>query len=422
MTMLSRRRFLGMAGAAAVSGSAAWAALVREHVESRVASPTSTAVPVDADGRVLVVVQLGGGNDGLNTLVPLDGRYHDLRPSLGIADGDLVALAGETRFGLHPSLAPLGDAWDADRLAFVDSIGFEGYSRSHFQASATWWTATPDLTASTGWLGRWLDEQPDAADNPLLAISVGGGGAPALRAERARSTVISDLDAFRLLAPRGVDADALTRAFLATAHPIDGEPVMGAAQAAVTSAVDAVGMLSSAFAPRAATGEGDTDDTGDTITAGLDVAANLIGLDLGTRIVLVGASGFDTHANQAGDHATLLADVAGGLSEFATALDARGLSDRVLVITTSEFGRRAAQNGSAGTDHGAAGAQLLLGGGGALAAQTVVGDADLSDLVEGDLRPTIDVRSLYAVALDWLGGPTDDVLGRSYDRFGLLSA
>lgn len=418
--MLSRRRFIGLAGGAAVSGTAVWAGLLRDHVESQAAPSTSTSLPPPSpdDGRVLVVVQLSGGNDGLNTLVPVDGRYHDLRPSLGIAADELVALAGEPRFGLHPSLAPLAGAWEDGRLAFVDAIGFEGYSRSHFQASATWWTATPDLSASTGWLGRWLDEQPAADDNPLLAISVGGGGAPALRAGHARSTVISDIDAFRLLAPRGVDAAGLTRAFLATARPSDGEPLMRAAQSAVTSAVDAVDSLSSALAPPAAAGD---PERAATITAGLEVAANLIDLDLGTRVVLVGAGGFDTHANQAADHAALLADVAGGLSAFSDALEERGASDRVLVVTTSEFGRRAAQNGSAGTDHGAAGAQLLFGGGGALAAKTIAGDADLTDLVEGDLRPTIDVRSLYAVALDWLGGPSDDLLGGSYDRFGLLS-
>ena len=160
---------------------------------------TTTAPHSAAGDRVLVVVQLSGGNDGLNTLVPVtDGRYHDARPTLAVAEGDALALPGQDRLGLHPALAPLLPLWESGRVAALESIGYEESGRSHFAALDTWWTATPDHSLRTGWLGRWLDQTDPGDGDPLVAIAL-GSGSPALQV-RAHG-----LDRHRLAA--GVPAD-----------------------------------------------------------------------------------------------------------------------------------------------------------------------------------------------------------------------
>ncbi len=443
---LSRRSFLGVAGGAAATGAAAWAGLLHDSVTGG-APPKSgggSAGPVPknkarvarATDRVLVVVQCGGGNDGLNTLVPLDGRYHDARPNLAVAERDVLALRGEAGYGLHPSLKPLVARWDAGQVAAVESIGFAHSSRSHFEAMDWWWSATPKRASTTGWLGRWLDAT-EGQPNPLRAIAL-GDGSPSLRADKAISTGIHNPAAFGLQAPVGVDRDQLLRAFAATAQPLAvDQPLFAAAQASVTHTLEAVHSLAGAGIgnsgpaggsgagggggqggnrPPKLTGNGGGKRNAGQITAGLNTAAELISHDLGTRVIVIGVGGFDTHANQAPTHQRLLGDLAKGIDGFFHTLEQRNLADRALVLTTSEFGRRVAENGS-GTDHGAAGVQFLVGPG---VKPGVVGKADLAHLDDGDLRPEIDTRSLYAAALDWLGGPTDEVLGARYDRHDLL--
>src|SRR3954451_9000189 len=187
--MLTRRQFLGLTGGAALTGAAAWAGVL-----SKTSSPDHGSRVGDTSPRVLVVVQLSGGNDALNTVVPHDGRYHDLRPHLAIADDDLVALNGETTAGLHPALQPLAHLWDARQLAILPCVGFATGSRSHFESQAVWWTGSPDHQLKTGWIGRWLDATGAAVDNPLVAVSLGGGAVPALASERSEATAINDLN------------------------------------------------------------------------------------------------------------------------------------------------------------------------------------------------------------------------------------
>jgi uncharacterized protein (DUF1501 family) len=411
--MLTRRRFLGIAGGLAAGGGALWAAGLRDHLDG---GPPPTGKGPSSD-RVLVVVQLSGGNDGLNTLVPADGRYRDARPTIAVPEAGLVALAGTTAYSLHPSLAPLAPLWQAGHIAAVQSIGYEGSSRSHFAALRSWWAAKPDGSGTDGWLGRWLDGTGVADGNPLAAVALAGAGTPALSAGHAVSTVIVRPELFSLALPGRTESTALVDAFLATAAPLAPDPLLAAAQAAIPTSVEAVHTLqrdhlAGAGADSAGGGKGD-------ITDGLAIAARIVELDAGTRVILVGGGGFDTHASEEPGHGSLLGDLAGGIAAFFSALTDKGVADRVLLVTTSEFGRQVAENGSGGTDHGAGSVQFVVGpkvrGG-------VVGDLDLAALDDGDVRPQIDVRSLYAVALDWLGGPTDDILGARYDRHDLLRA
>ncbi len=420
---VSRRRFLGLAGGAVAvtaGGVGAWEGLLRDHVDTRSSTPSPTSTD-----RVLVVVQLTGGNDGLNTLVPVDGRYHDARPTLGIADGDLVPLAGEDGFGLAPELATLAGLWEAGRLAALDGVGFEGSSHSHFEALDWWWSGQPGRATTTGWLGRWLDATAGDGHNPLRGIAL-GAAAPHLRAEHALATVINDPTLFDLRAPDGVDGPGLVKAFTSTGSPIPfgGRSLDSLARASMVEVAAAVERLAPA-------GVGTTGGEKQAVTAvgggrrsisgDLDLAARLIGLDLGTRVIALGAGGFDTHAGEASSHKALLTDLGEGLASFFATIDHAGHGDRVLVVTTSEFGRRVQENGSGGTDHGSGSVHFVAGSG--LRVAAVRGHADLAHpTAGGDVQPAIDARSLYAVGLDWLGGPTADVLGRQYDTYGLLRA
>lgn len=403
--MLSRRQFLTLSGGAAVTGAAAWAGLVREHTTSK---PSSAPTRSDLE-RVLVVVQLTGGNDALNTVIPHDGRYHDLRPTLAIPDDQLVALTNAPTVGLHPALQPLVPLWDAGQLAVLPQVGFAADSRSHFESLAAWWTASPEHRQTTGWIGRWLDATGAAEDNPLAAIALGGGSVPALRAVHSQSTAVNDLASFRLMAPKSVNGVQLADAFAATAEPASSDPLEAQAQAAIAAANRAVGLLSKATAPSADTGP---------ITEGLAATASLIEMDLGTRVFLVSGTGFDTHANQAAEHENLLGDLATGVSSFFAALDKSGHADRVLLLTTSEFGRRAQQNGSDGSDHGHGGVHFVTGRG---VRGGLHGEIDLGGLVDGDLAAAVDTRSLYAAGLDWLGGPSAELLDGHTDTYKLLT-
>lgn len=438
--MLSRRKFLGMAGGVAAGtaagGGALWAALMRDHVEQALVNPSATTTTtMRASGaanndRVLVVVQLGGGNDGLNTLIPDLGRYRDARPTLAIADAARVDI-GATGYALHPSLAPLQRRWKSGQIAAFDGVGLHSQSRSHFKAMDTWWAGTDGGATSTGWLGRWLDATEAATPNPLRAIAL-GTGAPALVGARSLPTVVLSPSQFALRLPRATDAKAVTDAFLATAAPLSTAPWFGAAQQAIPTALDAISLLDkvrseappvSDFGPATSTTAASAGTTpknrlaGDSLSSLLQSAAGIIEMGLGTRVIFVGVSGYDTHANQLERHHDLLDDLAQGLSGFFDRLEQRGVAERVLVMTTSEFGRRVGENASGGTDHGSGGVQFVLG---SAVKGKVVGEPALDRLVEGDVPIGIDARSLYALGLDWLGGPTDELLGGHFDRYSVV--
>jgi uncharacterized protein (DUF1501 family) len=406
MAPLSRRTFLGLAGGAAgaaVAGGLAWSQLLDEEVRNH----RSTSSPE----RILVVVELGGGNDGLNTLVPSDGQYRDARPTLALPEGSLIDV-GDARYALAPSLAPIAERWRDGQVAALQGLAFGGQSRSHFGATDVW-HAGGVFPFSTSWLGRWLDATGDASSNPLRAIAL-GMNSRILAAAQSRSTVVGAPQQFQLLAPRGPDADpeAVVAAFAATAAPVASDPLVGTAQLAIPAALEGVELLSTV-----SSGER-SDPTQGQATGLLRTVGQIIELDVGTRVFVVGVGEFDTHADQQERHAALLADVFGGIAELLDAVEAQGRAEDVLVVTTSEFGRRVAENGSLGTDHGFANVQLLLG---AAVEGQVVGDLDLVHLDDGDVPMDVETRSLYANALDWLGGPTDEVLAGEFDRYDLLT-
>jgi uncharacterized protein (DUF1501 family) len=431
--MLSRRKFIGIAGgvgAAGVAGTAAWSTLLRDHVDQAVdqrdgaadgtqpdTTPSTPAPPTASAKRVLVVLQLSGGNDGLNTLIPSDPRYRDARHALAIPEADLVAI-NAAGYSLHPSLAPLAPLWNQGSVTAFEGIGMKDQSRSHFKAMDTWWSATPGASSQTGWLGRWLDATENGkAPNPLRAVAL-GGGSPALVGLRSLPTVVVSPAEFTLRTPKGCDAKTLTDAFLATATPLNtGNDVFAAAQQSFPDTIDAIEVLQKVRTQ--ASGQSATVRNGaQGATALLQSAAGIIEQDIGTQVILVAVGGFDTHADQLDRQRALLADVGDGIAQFMTRIQQAGKADEVVTITTSEFGRRVAENASIGTDHGTGNVMFVVGKG--INGGKVVGDLALGALVDGDLPISIDTRSLYSVALDWLGGPTEAVLGGTFDRYAVL--
>lgn len=420
MSPLSRRAFLGLAGGAAgaaLVGTAAWSRLADDDAAQL--TPRSGDRGARRD-RILVVVEMEGGNDGLNTVVPADGRYRDARPTLAIPENDLVRLTGTDEFALHPGLAALAPLWEARQLAAINAVGLEGQTRSHFAATDRWRAGRADATpGATSWLGRWLDATAAEEASPLRAIAL-GADTRVLATERSETTVILSPDSFDLQAPSvpGVDATRVVAAFDALARPAGANPLFADVQRAIPSTIRAVEVLDQASPDTGATGSVTEAARPDRATALLGTVARIIELDVGTQVFVVGVQGYDTHGRQADHHARLLTDLGNGIAEFLAAMEVQGRADDVLVMTTSEFGRRVAENGSAGTDHGNAGVQFFAGrpiqGG-------IIGEPGIDRQIDGDLPIDVDTRSLYAIGLDWLGGPTDEILGGTYDRLDLLA-
>lgn len=429
MNHITRRRFLLVAGGATLAGCAGTrtAAPPSSSTSPSTTRPspgggadlptptvvTTTTVPsaLVPDDRVLVVVELNGGNDAINTLPPTTTAYHDLRPTLALADDVLVG-AGFDGHALHPSLAPMIPLLDAGVLAVVAGIGWDDPDRSHFASMDRWFRADR-VNEPYGWIGRWLDTL-DTDLGALGAVALGSNNELLTGAQRG-GTLITAADAFRL--PPGLSNSDLR----ALTEPISADPSIAAAQRAFAEAIGAVAEFDPiadavrAVAPSDPDGYGPVDGP---FSTGLAVAAELILADADTRVVSVSGSGFDTHADQLDTHADLLGDLAYGLVAFWATLEAAGQADRVLLVTTSEFGRRAVENGSGGCDHGAGGVSFALG-------RAVVpglhGAIELNDLLDGDLRPIFDPRSMFTGCLDWLGGDPEKVLGDRYEDFGLLA-
>ena len=372
---------------------------------------SARAAPPERDSRVLVVVQLSGGNDGINTVVPYrDEAYPRLRKHLRLPATEIKKVDGQV--GLHPALGDFARLLEDGRLAIVQGVGYPNPSRSHFKSMAIWHTARQaqknDPTAP-GWLGRALDLAPAPADRGPAAISVGLRPAPAaVRARRAVSATLARLDDLALAG----DLEP-TRALL-PAGP--GDDVKSFVRRSLLNAYTTADRLKAAQAKEdsasyPATGLG-TD---------LRLVAGLVKGGFATRVYYAEQDGYDTHTGQSATHGRLLAELGGAVRAFFDDLRAAGLAERVAVLCFSEFGRRAAENGSYGTDHGTAGPVFLVGG--RVKGGLVGATPSLGDLEEGDLKMGIDFRRVYATVLDdWLGLSGKAILGRDHDRLQLFRA
>lgn len=393
MADLTRRRFLQ--GTAALTASFAVSACRDDGAKSAAdGADGPTDPPASTDG-TLVVVTLSGGNDALNTVAPVaDSTYRSARGALALDPASVLDI-GEG-FALHPALTRTKALWDADRLAVVHGVGFDSLDRSHFHCMDVWQAGdTHDL--GTGWLGRWLDLE---GSDPLDAVVV-GRGLPLLARGKRRSAAVLPPGPFVL------PGDATLRTGLASLSAADpGRPVLEAGVA--LSTIDLLAVVDT-VAPMVAEAPAD-----DTLAARLETVAALIDARLQTRAYAVDLGGFDTHAAQAATHEALLAELDAALGAFL-----EQMADRpVTVLVYSEFGRRVAPNGSAGTDHGGAGTVLVAG---AVRPGHHGEPPPLDALADGDLATTVDFRAVYAGLLEGvLGVDAADVLGDAPEPLRLV--
>ena len=358
------------------------------------------------DRRVLVVVQLDGGNDALNTVVPFgDDGYARSRNVLRLASDEVLRL--DDHVGLHPALEPLMDLLGGGRLSVVQNVGYPNPSRSHFRSMATWHAARldPEEHGGVGWLGRALDEL-HAGGRRASALSIGPGAPPvAVRGSRASAASLERLEDFAFLP----GADPRTTGSGASAKE-DLEAYVRRAAVQAGEAADRIASLRSIERSRAAYPE-------NALGRRLRLVATLLQADHGARVFYTQQTGYDTHARQLPAHENLLTAFAESVRAFFADLDASGLSDRVLLLAFSEFGRTLVENASEGTDHGTQGAVFVAG---PTVRRPLIGPApDLEDLVDGEPLAGLDFRSIYAtVRSEWLGlGPE----GRASDRYEPLA-
>lgn len=368
-----------------------------------------------AKDTILVVVQLTGGNDGLNTVIPFkNDLYAKYRPTIAVPKDKVFGVNDQV--ALHPSLAPLGQLLNEQAAAcIVQGVGYPNPDQSHFRSMDIWHAASTEANLTEGWLGKALKAKPApafhlAADNEAAPLAL--TGAPA------RVPSVAKLEDFQLKigGASGKDKSDQKGVIEAVAK---GEPTKEGSPKLLdfvrrtamntyesTDRLREIGKNYEPKAPYPVT----------PFANRLKLAAQLIDAGIGARLFYLSLDGFDTHAGQGGavgTHANLLSTVAGGISAFYRDLKARGHGDRVCVMTFSEFGRRAKENGSNGTDHGSGAPMFLVGG---KVKAGVVGDhPSLEKLADGNLVHSTDFRQVYAAVLDkWLGVDPKPILGEKF--------
>ena len=371
---------------------------------ARAASPTK-------DGRVLVVVQLDGGNDGINTVVPFkDEGYAKHRKALRIGEKDVLKI--NDRVGLHPAMRGSAKLLESGRLAIVPGVGYPNPNRSHFESMAIWQSARLDSEDrdGPGWLGRGLDAGPITGDGPGSSLFVGSGTLPV--ALRGRRSVASSLDRLEDLT---LDPSASAGRGLASGAP--GEDLAAFVRRSTLDAYASSDRLDALARGR----DGGPAYPSTGLSTRLRTVARLLKGGHPARIFYTTQGGYDTHSAQSNTHYSLLDELSDALLAFLDDLAASGLADRVVVLTFSEFGRRVAENGSAGTDHGTAGPVLLAGPN--VKAGLLGTYPSLTDLDSGDLKMSVDFRRVYATILDgWLGLPSRSALAGTFEPLGFLKA
>jgi uncharacterized protein (DUF1501 family) len=357
----------------------------------------------ERDARVLVVIQLDGGNDGVNTVVPFgDEGYARNRKTLKLATDRLIKVSDGV--GLHPAMGDAGKLLESGRLGIVPGVGYPNPNRSHFASMAIWQTARIDEEehAGPGWLGRSLD--PIAGASSLF---VGSKSIPvALKGRRALASSLERIDDLTL------DPGLARPSLLA-----GGDDLAAFVRRSALDAYSSSDRLAELARDQTASAR----YPGTGLAERLKLVARLLKGGYASRVFYTSQSGYDTHSAQSNTHFGLLNELSGALKAFLDDLAASKLADRVLVLCFSEFGRRVLENSSAGTDHGAAGPVFLAGT--SVKAGLLGTYPSLADLDDGDLRPVVDFRRVYATILeDWLGLPSESALGGKFAPLPLLKA
>jgi uncharacterized protein (DUF1501 family) len=402
--MITRRQLLSRALGA--SSLVALGSVVPQFV-----ARTAQAATVGKDN-ILVVVELTGGNDGINTVIPYaDDLYHKLRPTLRQTKDVVIRL--DDHVGLHPKMESLRTMWGEGQLAVVQGVGYPNPDRSHFEAMDIWQSGDPKRLMKTGWLGRSVPEFTGTSGGvPLL--QVGRSALPlALQGNAGGAVSVNDQNSFRLEITGGSEGQQNARRRLlkdlSTSTDTKADDLASFVRRRHVQTLTAVETLRELM-----TGSNAVRSYGNGLSSKLQLIAGLIERGFGTRVFYVNLEGFDTHAGQALSHSRLLAELADSINSFFNQLKGTNNDKRVRLLTFSEFGRRADENGSQGTDHGAA--SCLFVAGPSVKGGVVGKHPSLSDLDVGDLKYHTDFRRVYATMLDgWLECDSKTVLGEKWE-------
>ena len=367
-----------------------------------------------AKAPVLVVLQLSGGNDYMNTVIPYnDPLYRDYRPRVGLPEDQIFPLDNEV--GLHPSMGLLREMYNQGKMAIIHGIGYPNSVRSHFRSMDIWHTCEPDKTGTEGWLGLATRQLDPLKENIVTAVSFGPCMFRALVAPGVPVACVDDLETYGLLtgiSPETQRAKILER-FAQNYSPLIGtDEVMKYLGATGLEAMAGADILK--VAPQRYASTVKYPET--SIAKKLKGIAQINFADLGSRIFYCDHLGFDTHANQLGVHATLWTDVSQAIDAFFADLKEHDAADNVVMLLFTEFGRRVRDNGS-GTDHGAGGAAFVLGDAVKGGHYGEYPSRKAEDLTQGDLAPTLDFRGLYSTILeDWLHVDAKPIVKGSFEK------
>ena len=366
--------------------------------------------------RILVVVELAGGNDGLNTIIPFTSdEYRSARPKLAISANEVLKIDDE--LGFHPALGGFAELLQNGQLAVAQGVGYENPNRSHFESMDIWHTCQrKDEQRHSGWLGRFLETSRDPRITDPPALHLGRDKQPfALMSRDVRVPSINSLERFRLEGSRDKGFRQTVRQ-LSDAKRGSSSDLLGFVQSSTSSAITASERIETA-------GEGYQPAISypqSSLAQKLLTVAKLIHAGLSSSVYYVRIDGFDTHARQADAHESLLRQVSDGVTAFLKDLSHHDHADRVLCMCFSEFGRRVKENASEGTDHGTAGPVFLAGN--AVKAGLVTRHPSLTDLQQGDLKHQVDFRQVYATVLeDWLLCQSREILHGSYKKIDALN-
>jgi uncharacterized protein (DUF1501 family) len=386
------------------------------------AQNSTTQAMTGRDHPILVVIQLAGGNDGLNTIIPFeDDLYFKARPTIGILKNQVIPLV--QGIGLHPSLEPLKRLYESGNLAIIQGVGYPNPNRSHFRSTEIWQTASDaNQTLTEGWIGRYFDnccrgedptvgvafceQLPEAFNgNVTTGVAISRPGSLGFDRENdpGGAHLFAELNGLEpgamsgdsIGSPSGPDKSGLTALQYLQRTALDAQVSTDKIKQILRSSKNEISY------PK------------NQLGASLSLIARLVAGGLPTRVYYASQGGYDTHAGQVNTHKRLLNDFGTALSAFCDDLKKRGVFDRVVVMTFSEFGRRVTENANGGTDHGTAAPLFVCGGG---VKPGVYGKRPALDRLDaGDLLYSIDFRSVYStILLNWMKAPSGKILGREF--------
>ena len=368
-----------------------------------------TLVPVG--NKVIVILQLSGGNDGLNTVVPVrNDLYYKARPKLGIEKSKALLLNDEV--GLHPALTGFREFYDDGSLGIMNSVGYPNPDRSHFRSMDIWHTASQSTEYWTnGWVGRYLDAQCNGCDKPTQAIEIDDVLSLALKGENIKGIAVKD--------PRrlyGTANEKFFRDVMKNHREEPGEQPVDYLYKTMSETLSSADYIFKQSRLHPTQAEYPKTDLGNS----MKTIASLIYSEINTKVYYVSLGSFDTHINQDGQQQRLFKEMNDAVNAFVKDLKQNHRFEDVLLFTFSEFGRRVQQNASGGTDHGTANNMFLISGG--LKEKGLINPLpDLSDLEEGDLKYKVDFKDVYATILHkWLKADDEKILGKKYSYLNFI--